>query len=102
MKKDIHPKYHKNAKVICACGNTFVTGSTIEEIQTELCSLCHPFYTGNQKLVDSSRRVDKFHKKMEKTIAAAKLRKGKKVKRAKQAAAKKQTKKVKAETTNKK
>jgi large subunit ribosomal protein L31 len=60
MKKDIHPKYHTNAQVICACGNTFTTGSTLPEIKTELCSACHPFYTGKQKLIDTARRVEKF------------------------------------------
>ena len=58
MKKDIHPKYYTNAKVTCACGASFTTGSTLEEIKTELCSACHPFYTGKQKLVDTARRVD--------------------------------------------
>jgi len=82
MKKDIHPKYYKEAKVICACGNTFTTGSTLPEIKTELCSACHPFYTGKQKLVDSARRVEKFRAKVEAKAEAAKGRKGKKVKRA--------------------
>jgi large subunit ribosomal protein L31 len=64
MKKDIHPKYHANANVICACGHTFTVGSTENEIKTELCSVCHPFYTGKQKLVDTARRVEKFHAKI--------------------------------------
>ena len=62
MRKGIHPKYG-TAKVRCACGNTFETGSTKEEITVEICSNCHPFYTGKQKLVDSGGRVDKFKKK---------------------------------------
>lgn len=62
MKKDIHPKYGK-ANVRCACGNTFETGSTKKEIHVEICSACHPFYTGKQKLIDSGGRVDKFKKK---------------------------------------
>jgi len=62
MKKDIHPKYGK-ASVRCACGNTFETGSTKKEIHVEICSACHPFYTGKQKLIDSGGRVDKFKKK---------------------------------------
>ena len=82
MKKDIHPKYYKEAKVTCACGNTFVTGSTLAEIKTELCSACHPFYTGKQKLVDSARRVEKFQARMEAKKEMAKVRRGKKVKRA--------------------
>ena len=64
MKKDIHPKYFKDAKAICACGNIIETGSTVKEIKIELCSKCHPFYTGKQKLVDSARRVEKFQTKM--------------------------------------
>jgi len=82
MKKDIHPKYYKDAKVTCACGNTFATGSTLAEIKTELCSACHPFYTGKQKLVDSARRVEKFQARMEAKKEMAKVRRGKKVKRA--------------------
>jgi large subunit ribosomal protein L31 len=81
MKKDIHPQYNKNTKVICACGNTFETGSTIDEIKVELCSACHPFYTGKQKLVDSARRVEKFQAKSAKKDAL-KDRKGKTAKRA--------------------
>ena len=63
MKKDIHPTYFPEAKVICACGNTFTVGSTVEEIHVELCSNCHPFYTGKQKLVDTARRVEKFQER---------------------------------------
>jgi large subunit ribosomal protein L31 len=65
MKKDIHPKYYENAKVVCACGNTFATGSTKPELRVDLCSACHPFYTGKQKLVDTARRVEKFQAKLE-------------------------------------
>ena len=65
MKKDIHPKYYKDAKVICACGNKFTTGSTKPELRVDLCSACHPFYTGKQKLVDTARRVEKFQAKLE-------------------------------------
>ena len=65
MKKAIHPKYYPEAKVICACGNTFTIGSTMEEIHIEICSACHPFYTGKQKLLDTARRVDKFQKRVE-------------------------------------
>jgi large subunit ribosomal protein L31 len=64
MKKDIHPKYYTDAKVVCACGNTFTTGSTKPEIRVDLCSACHPFYTGKQKLVDTARRVEKFQAKL--------------------------------------
>lgn len=75
MKKDIHPKFHTDAKVNCACGNTFTTGSTKKAINVEICSACHPFYTGKSKLVDTAGRVDKFKAKMEK---AAKMQKPKK------------------------
>jgi len=81
MKKEIHPKYHAEAVVICSCGNTFKTGSTVQEIKTEICSACHPFYTGKQKLVDTARRVEKFEAKMKSKDDLA-HRKGKRVKRA--------------------
>jgi large subunit ribosomal protein L31 len=64
MKKDIHPKYFEDAKVSCVCGNKFTTGSTKPEIKVELCSACHPFYTGKQKLVDTARRVERFQAKV--------------------------------------
>ncbi|HYA48475.1 MAG TPA: 50S ribosomal protein L31 [Burkholderiales bacterium] len=62
MKKGIHPEYQE-AVVICACGSTFKTRSTKKEIRVEICSQCHPFFTGKQKLVDSAGRVEKFRKK---------------------------------------
>ena len=62
MKKDIHPKYGESV-VRCACGETFKTGSTKEELSVEICSKCHPFYTGKQKLIDSGGRVDRFKKR---------------------------------------
>lgn len=92
MKKDIHPKYYKNTKVTCACGNEFVVGSTLEKINVELCHLCHPFYTGKQKLVDTARRVEKFQEKLAKKETVSKIRKGKTAKRAAKAT-KKTTKK---------
>lgn len=63
MKVNIHPKYFATAQVICACGNRFTTGSTLEEIRVELCNKCHPFYTGEQKFVDSASRIQKFQAK---------------------------------------
>jgi large subunit ribosomal protein L31 len=63
MKANIHPKYYKDAKVVCACGNTFTTGSTIPEIRVEICSVCHPFYTGESRYVDTLGRVDRFKQK---------------------------------------
>ncbi|MFA6422524.1 MAG: 50S ribosomal protein L31 [Candidatus Buchananbacteria bacterium] len=81
MKKDIHPTYFTEAKVTCACGNSFTVGSTQESLNVEICSSCHPFYTGKQKLLDTARRVDKFQKRVE---AKAEKVGGKKVKKAKQ------------------
>lgn len=63
MKKGIHPTYHQDAKIVCSCGFSKAVGSTIPEIHTEVCSHCHPFYTGKQKLVDTAGRVDKFKKR---------------------------------------
>ncbi len=62
MKAEIHPEY-KVASVICACGNTFETRSTRGEIRVEICSSCHPFFTGKQKLIDTAGRIEKFRKK---------------------------------------
>ena len=64
MKKDIHPKYYEQARVQCACGNTFSVGSTKELIETEVCSQCHPFYTGKEKIVDTLGQVQKFRKRL--------------------------------------
>lgn len=65
MKANIHPNWYPQAKVTCACGSAFTTGSTVPEIRVELCSACHPFYTGTQKFVDTLGQVDRFVKKME-------------------------------------
>jgi len=62
MKDKIHPDYHP-CKVTCGCGNTFETGATIKELHVEICSVCHPFYTGKQKFVDTAGRIEKFNKK---------------------------------------
>jgi len=66
MKKDIHPQYYQNCRVTCACGNTFTTGSTKPEIKVEICSACHPFFTGKMKFVDTMGRVEKFQKAISK------------------------------------
>jgi large subunit ribosomal protein L31 len=63
MKKETHPTYFDKATVVCACGNTFTIGSTMEKIEVEICSACHPFYTGNEKVLDSAGRVEKFKMK---------------------------------------
>jgi len=66
MKKNIHPKYYPEARVRCSCGNTFTVGSTKELLEIEICSQCHPFYTGKEKLVDTLGRVEKFRKRLAK------------------------------------
>jgi large subunit ribosomal protein L31 len=66
MKKEIHPQYFPKAKVRCACGATFTVGSTKEFMEIEVCSHCHPFYTGKDKIVDTMGRVEKFKKRLAK------------------------------------
>ncbi len=66
MKKDIHPKYHKEVKVKCSCGNVFTIGSAKDSIETEICSNCHPFYTGKEKLIDKAGQVQKFKDRLAK------------------------------------
>jgi large subunit ribosomal protein L31 len=68
MKADIHPTYFPEAQVVCACGNKFKTGSTKEKIVVEICSNCHPFYTGNEKTLDAAGRVDKFKTRASKAV----------------------------------
>ena len=70
MKSDIHPRYYNDAKVICSCGNTWTTGSTRPEIRVELCSTCHPFFTGQQRIVDSAGQVERFHRRFGLTAEA--------------------------------
>lgn len=65
MKKGIHPEFYTDAKVICACGNTFITGATKKEIRTDVCSACHPFFTGEQRIVDTAGQVERFIKRVE-------------------------------------
>jgi len=63
MKEKIHPKYFNETKVVCACGNTFVTGSTQEVLKTEVCSKCHPFFSGKRKIVDTQGQVERFKRR---------------------------------------
>jgi len=63
MKEKIHPKYYPDAKVTCSCGNSFTTGSTRQTLRVELCNKCHPFFTGEQKIIDTAGRVERFNKK---------------------------------------
>lgn len=65
MKTNIHPTYYQTARVICACGNTFTTGSTKPEIKVEICARCHPFFTGEMKYVDTVGKVEKFQKRQQ-------------------------------------
>jgi large subunit ribosomal protein L31 len=67
MKAKIHPKYYVDARIICACGNTFTVGSTSPELKIDICSACHPFYTGEQRIVDTAGQVDRFMKRLERT-----------------------------------
>lgn len=75
MKKDTHPTYYPNATIRCSCGNVIKTGATKSEITVEICSACHPFYTGKEKLIDTAGRVEKFKKRLAKK---QKVKKGKK------------------------
>lgn len=98
MKTGIHPTYHEKVQVTCVCGNTFVTGSTNTVINTEICSQCHPFYTGKKKFVDAGGRVDRFKKlaeRVEKTKAVhteVKKKRATKAETEKKETAKKETK----------
>lgn len=65
MKKDIHPEFNLDSKVTCACGASFSVGSTKKDIEVEICSQCHPFYTGQEKVVDTAGRVEKFKARRE-------------------------------------
>jgi large subunit ribosomal protein L31 len=65
MKPNIHPTYYPTARVVCSCGATWLTGSTQEEIRTDVCSTCHPFYTGEQRIVDTAGQVERFMKRLE-------------------------------------
>ena len=63
MKPEIHPNYYPSAVVTCACGNTFMTGSTRPQLRVEICSNCHPFYTGQQRIVDTAGQVERFQRR---------------------------------------
>ena len=72
MKKEIHPEYYPKAKIKCICGNIFTIGSTKHEINVEICSKCHPFYTGKDKIIDTAGRVERFKKRLAKTTVKRK------------------------------
>jgi large subunit ribosomal protein L31 len=63
VKEKIHPKYYNDARVVCSCGNTFTIGSTKKELRVELCSQCHPFYTGQRRVLDTQGRVERFKRR---------------------------------------
>lgn len=84
MKKDLHPEYFADAKVKCACGATYTIGSTKKEIHVEICAACHPFYTGQEKVLDTAGRVERFQAKRKQAAEAPKTdKKAKKEKEAK-------------------
>ncbi|HBP00861.1 MAG: 50S ribosomal protein L31 [Candidatus Moranbacteria bacterium GW2011_GWE1_49_15] len=91
MKKNIHPKFYEEATITCSCGAVLTTGATQKEMHVEICSQCHPFYTGKKKTLDTTGRVDRFKKLAEKS--EAKKEATKKAKAAKKPAAKKEEKK---------
>jgi len=84
MKPGIHPTYYDNCQVTCACGNKFTTGSTLEKIEVEVCSKCHPFFTGQQKFVDIKGRIDKFKEKQAQGVAYNAAKKAKAAKKSKE------------------
>ncbi len=69
MKAELHPEFHEDAVVHCLCGNSFRTGSTATELKTEVCSVCHPFFTGQQRIVDTGGQVERFQKRQQKSVA---------------------------------
>ncbi len=71
MKKSIHPQYYTDAVAVCACGNTFTTGSTKKQLRTDVCSKCHPFFTGEQRIVDTAGQVERFMKRLERKAPVA-------------------------------
>lgn len=83
MKSKIHPKYHQNSNITCACGKTFTAGSTLPEINLDICAACHPFFTGEMKLIDTQGRIERFQSKQKKAALHSQISK-KKAKFAKQ------------------
>ena len=75
MKSETHPVYFPEAKVVCACGRKFTVGSTSEKLEVEICSACHPFYTGNEKILDAAGRVEKFKARRSKAATTASVKK---------------------------
>ncbi|MHB8572718.1 MAG: 50S ribosomal protein L31 [Candidatus Dormibacteria bacterium] len=67
MKADIHPVFYEDARVTCSCGHVFTTGSTVQEMKVDLCSVCHPFFTGTQRIVDTGGQVERFQRRLKKS-----------------------------------
>ncbi len=84
MKQDIHPKWYPEARVTCACGHTWTVGATVPEIHTDLCSNCHPFFTGQTRIVDTEGQVDRFYKRLDRAVATGGEGRGKRAKRRKE------------------
>lgn len=81
MKQGIHPQYYDECRVVCTCGNSFITGSTVSEIKVEICAACHPFFTGQAKFVDTEGRIERFERKRQAALRQkGKTSKKKKVK----------------------
>jgi large subunit ribosomal protein L31 len=78
--KNIHPKYYEEVKITCSCGNTFVAGSTKQQINVEVCHLCHPYYTGKQKFIDTKGKINAFQKKIQEAEKYQAMKKEKKEK----------------------
>lgn len=76
MKQGIHPVYYHDCKVTCACGNTFLTGSTVKTVRVDVCAKCHPFYTGQQRIIDTGGQVERFLKRQRRTDGAERVTTG--------------------------
>jgi len=84
MKQNIHPKWYPEARVTCACGNAWTVGATVEEIRTDVCSNCHPFFTGQTRIVDTEGQVDRFYKRLDRAVTTGGESHGKRAKRRKE------------------
>jgi len=84
MKPNIHPKWYPESKVICACGHTWTVGATVEVLRTDLCSHCHPFFTGQSRIVDTEGQVDRFYKRLDRAMTTGAEGRGKRAKRRKE------------------
>jgi large subunit ribosomal protein L31 len=84
MKQNIHPKWYPEARVTCACGNAWMVGATVEEIRTDVCSNCHPFFTGQSRIVDTEGQVDRFYKRLDRAVTTGGESHGKRAQRRKE------------------